>query len=435
VTSTLQSDHSGPCRVLGSSNLLCLLVGGVALLSATPRVAWAAGFAITAQGAAATGKSSAFTAQADDPSALYYNPAGIARLPGTALLVGSSVILPHTDYQPVAGRTAREEPRAFLVPHLYLIHSLPNGLTAGLGVFTPFGLSTDWPEDWDGRFQVTHVSVQTLTANPAMAWKPLRWLAVGAGASASYVKIEQRRALNLAVFGPTTPEGAVSLEGNAIGLGLNAGLLMIPSDQWSLGFSIRSRVHAEVKHGRADFTVPGSVPPIFSDGSFRTELDLPPSIRAGLLVRPLPEWNVEVDAAWTGWSTIDRLNIEFSNGLSPDRTDFLWGDSMTYSIGTEYRGSSVRARAGYTYDATPIPDGTINPLLPDGNRQWVAVGLGAEQERWIVDGAYQLALFERTKDNAIGDRFNSTVPAIDARANGRYRTRAHVFGVSVAYRF
>jgi long-chain fatty acid transport protein len=149
----------------------------------------------------------------------------------------------------------------------------------------------------------------------------------------------------------------------------------------------------------------------------------------------LPAWNVEVDAAWTGWSTIDRLNIEFSNGLPPDRTDFLWGDSMTYSIGTEYRGSSVRARAGYTYDATPIPDGTISPLLPDGNRQWIAVGLGAERERWVVDGAYQLALFERTKDNAIGDRFNSTVPAIDARANGRYRTRAHVFGVSVAYRF
>jgi long-chain fatty acid transport protein len=124
-------------------------------------------------------------------------------------------------------------------------------LTAGLGVFTPFGLSTDWPEDWDGRFQVTHVSVQTLTANPAMAWKPLRWLAVGAGASASYVKIEQRRALNLAVFGPTTPEGAVSLEGNAIGLGWNAGLLVTPSDLWSVGVSLRSRIHAEVKDGHA----------------------------------------------------------------------------------------------------------------------------------------------------------------------------------------
>jgi len=76
-----------------------------------------------------------------------------------------------------------------VVPYLYLIHSLPKGLTAGLGVFTPFGLSTDWPEDWDGRFQVTHVSVQAVTVNPTMAWNPLRWLAVGAGASASYVKI------------------------------------------------------------------------------------------------------------------------------------------------------------------------------------------------------------------------------------------------------
>ena len=128
-------------------------MAGVVLFMATPRVAWAAGFAITAQGAAASGKSSAFTAQADDPSALFYNPAGIAQLRTAALLVGTSVIIPHTEYRPEsAGVRDREDRQIFFPPYLYVTLPLGRTFTAGLGVFSPFGVGTEWPLDWDGRF-------------------------------------------------------------------------------------------------------------------------------------------------------------------------------------------------------------------------------------------------------------------------------------------
>ena len=49
---------------------------GIALLGATGS-AQAAGFKVNEQGAKAMAMANAFTAQADDPSALYYNPAGL----------------------------------------------------------------------------------------------------------------------------------------------------------------------------------------------------------------------------------------------------------------------------------------------------------------------------------------------------------------------
>jgi len=412
-----------------------VLVGGVAVIATMPCVTWAAGFAITAQGAAASGKSSAFTAQADDPSALFYNPAGIVQLRTAAVLVGTSIIIPHTEYRPAsAGVPDRENRQLFFPPHLYVTLPLGKRFSAGLGVFSPFGVGTEWPFDWDGRFQVTSISVRTTNINPTLAWRPAESVAVAAGVNVSFVSLTYRRALNLAAFGPGTPEGDVSLEGDARALGFNGGVLITPSPWWRIGASLRSRLHAEVKDGHADFSVPAPLSAAFADGPIRTEVDLPPSLRLGVFLQPTPMWNVEFDAAWTGWSTIDRLTVGFENGLPDDTTPFSWENAMAYSLGTEYRWTSFRMRGGYTYDVTPIPDETVSPLLPDGNRQWWSVGVGTTGERWSLDAAYQLIVFDRVKANTFGSRFSSVAPPIDARTNGSYRSHAHVIGVSMVYR-
>jgi long-chain fatty acid transport protein len=250
------------------------------------------------------------------------------------------------------------------------------------------------------------------------------------------VKLAERRALNLATIVPGAGEGAVSLSGDAHALGFTGGLLIAPSPLWQVGVSYRSRVNAEVKHGWADFSVPPLFASSFPDGAIRTELTLPPSLRTGLLFRPRPDWNIEVDATWTGWSTIDRFEIQFADGLPPDVTTFGWHDAMAYSLGVEHRLSKgVRLRGGYLYDLTPIPDDKANPLIPDADRQGVSIGVSLMSGCWTVDAGYQLLLFRRVKENDFGSRFSSLVPPIDARANGLYRSIAHVIGVGVGYGF
>lgn len=426
---------------------LAILV--VAEGSCTP-TAFGAGFSVTAQGAAASGKGGAFTAQADDPSAIYFNPAGISQLRTSEVLVGTTVIMPDTDYSPQqAGRAAEQEPQTFFLPQLYITTPIGRDLTAGLGLYTPFGVATDWPTDWDGRFQITYVGVQATMLTPTLSWQMTPSVAVAAGANVAYVKLTERRQINLsrvgedAGFGPLpgNPEGAVEVEGDTVGLGYNLGTTIAPNDQWLIGLTYRSATRADFNDAQADFTIPaGPLAAFFPDGGAETTVTLPPVARAGVLFRPTPAWNIEAEAIWTGWSTIDQLVVKFDQPLPTDTTDLFWNDAMAYGVGTEYKWSNFAVRGGYTLDYSPIPDSTISPILPDGTRHWFSAGAGYKASAWGVDLGYQLILFERVKDNQFGSNFSSTgsppvISAIDARANGTYDTVVHVVVLSAVFRF
>jgi long-chain fatty acid transport protein len=277
-------------------------------------------------------------------------------------------------------------------------------------------------------------------------------LAVAAGMNVAYVKLTERRQINLsrvgedAGFGPVpgNPEGAVEVEGDTVGYGYNLGTVITPSDRWQLGLTYRSSVRADLKDAHADFAIPvAAFAPFFPDGDAEAEITLPPTVRAGALFRPTPKWNIEANAVWTGWSTIDQLVLKFDQALPPPGTDttaLLWDDAMAYGVGTQYEWSKFVVRGGYTLDYSPIPDSTASPILPDGTRHWFSAGAGYRAARWTVDLGYHLILFERVKDNQYGSNFSSTgappaIPAIDARANGRYETVVHSLVLSVVFKY
>ena len=58
--------------------LLCLI--GILSLFIAPAMAFGSGFAINENGTKAVGMGGAFAATADDPTAIYFNPAGIVQL-------------------------------------------------------------------------------------------------------------------------------------------------------------------------------------------------------------------------------------------------------------------------------------------------------------------------------------------------------------------
>src|SRR2546422_9971493 len=82
--------HPMPERLL-KRNLCALSIGAVLLLHGSGQ-AWAGGVSFTEHGAAASGKGNAFAREANDPSALFYNPAGVTQIPGTPLLIGTPLV-------------------------------------------------------------------------------------------------------------------------------------------------------------------------------------------------------------------------------------------------------------------------------------------------------------------------------------------------------
>lgn len=141
------------------------------------------GLRVPNQDAAAIARGNAFGATADNPSALYYNPAGITQLPGVDVQLGVLNYLGiNTRYEAPAGAITRSQFEVLPIPQLYCTYSPTNlPLSFGLGLYAPFGLGVEWPENSSFRSLAIESRLQYLTFNPVIAWKitPQLSLAVG----------------------------------------------------------------------------------------------------------------------------------------------------------------------------------------------------------------------------------------------------------------
>src|SRR5579883_852551 len=153
----------------------------IAILALTPGAAFGAGFSIPDQGAAALGMAGAFAAKADDVTAIRFNPAGIASLSGLQAYAGLVMVFGQPTATGPSGAGEETELIAAPLPQLYVSYGLPYDFAVGIGVFSDYGLKLEWPQGWSGRFLDTYVDLTTVTINPTIAWRPVRWLAIGVG--------------------------------------------------------------------------------------------------------------------------------------------------------------------------------------------------------------------------------------------------------------
>ncbi len=232
-----------------------LVISAVTL--AASGAAFGSGFSIFEQGAKATAMGGAFAATADDPSAIFYNVAGIAQQRHVEFLAGGTTINFSNQFKGdpmdplTVNTTAQYRAHTFVPPNAYLVVPFGQNITFGLGVFTPFGLRTNWQEPWAGRFVSRDANVKTLSVEPAVAWQTSDGrLALGVGAEYRRSHISLNR--NNAAFNPLT--GRIIDTANAYlasnwdnAWGWNAGLLFKPSPTWRLGLSYRAQMTIDYK--------------------------------------------------------------------------------------------------------------------------------------------------------------------------------------------
>src|SRR5580658_9667103 len=162
---------------------------------------FANGFGILNQDAFATARGQAFVATADNPSAIYYNPAGMAQLDGDNLRGGVCGIDLNTAYSPSdgavnAGTTYHSAYHYAAIPQGFYTHTFENSpLTLGLGVYAPYGGNIDWPQDTGFRVVATEGRLFYLSINPALALKVSPHFLLGAGLIANYVNLDLEQGL------------------------------------------------------------------------------------------------------------------------------------------------------------------------------------------------------------------------------------------------
>ena len=92
--------------------------------------------------------------------------------PSTA---GVTAIIPTTSfYGPLQNNTNQktEAPAQFFTPiNFYSAYPALDGLHMGVSVNNPFGLGSEWPDNWVGRYITTKVNLQTFFFNYSLSYK------------------------------------------------------------------------------------------------------------------------------------------------------------------------------------------------------------------------------------------------------------------------
>ena len=419
------------------------------------------------QGATAAGQGNAFAAQADDASAIHFNPAGLTQVDGVQSIVGANLMGGSVKYKSPAGLDTRGDFGGSITypppSHFYLSANLGalgaatlSPVTLGLGLTSPFGLNTRYPVDGPFNTAVTSATLPLIDIKPTVAYKLNDQLAIGVGADiytfASLLgegQAEQRQVGS----GPLTG-ASVELNGKGTGAGANVSLLYTPLRNGdgkplaSIGLVYRTQAVVPLS---GSLLVNGTK---VADAS--TNLVLPQIYTGAIAIWPVRtserEWKLELDVEYVGWKSMRDLDVHLSSGAVIPQPQH-WKTVPVVAIGTEYKWLNpewlphwdVALRSGYTRTENPVPDTTFNPgiislssnalsigagFLCKGQGRFMGmVSCGGADALWTkaigLDVAFQEWFYE---PRTVAGNLNPTV-------NGTYHAYVHLGTVSAKFMF
>ena len=409
-------------------------------LSLTPLVAAGNGLRLPSQDAFATARGEAFVATADNPSAIYYNPAGIAQLDGINLRSGIYGLYYDPTYQPPkgapnAGKTYEIKKQFAASPQFFFSSKLKElPVSVGLGIYAPYGGAMSWPSDTGFRTVGTESSLTYIRINPAIAVKLGDQLSIGGGVMVDYAKIDLQQGLR--PF-PKPLVNHFQFSGDGYSVGYNAGVLWHPVEQISVGATFRSQT---------SFTMDGNTSiqqePVIHRTSLPASMGFtfPMTAVVGLSYRPTPKWNLEFDADYTDWSSFGTSTIR-QQGTPPFPVKqnipvhFDWQASWMYEFGvTRYFDHGWHASAGYLFNQNSVPNTYYAPLVADMDRHFFNLGAGRTGKTFDFDITYQLGY---GPDHTVTGSTPPSTPGLFSgqRANGTYAFFSQAIMVAVGLHF
>ncbi len=328
-------------------------------------------------------------------------------------------------------------------------------LTLGAMVSAPFGLKTEYDNDWVGRYHALKSDVKLVDLTLAASLELSDTFSVGLGAVYERADVTLSNAVDFgsricqislaacitpnpvaAPFGPQKNDCFAQIHGTNNGLGWIAGANWRPTDSLSLGYSHRSEIDHDLR-GTAEFTVPANVRALIGNAVF-----LPTDGGGAKLTTPSIDtfsgtWqsneklSLMAEVSRTDWSSLQEIRIEFDNPLQADSAeDYSWKDSWFYSVGGEYAFSDkFTFRAGVARDDSPISRPHRTPRMPDQDRMWYSVGL-----TWKATEHFDLSA-SYTKIDLVDTPEVDILSSSGSRLVGEYDGGADLYGISAQYRF
>lgn len=423
-----------------------LRIFALIFVTMTPSVTFPGGFMLPYQTARGLALSNALTAGIDDPSAVFYNPAGLGEVTGNQLLINGTYINAQNSVENTGRKVRNKHENNFLATFFANYHIPGTDFTLGIGTYTPFGLATEYNSDAFTRFAAIDTELKTIYVTPALSWNPSNYFSVGAGLSFVHASEVVSRALCFdPISGCTQPlglEGRVRITDTADAFAYNVGLLVKPTDNLKFGFSYRSRVDLRFDNADAKFGGSFSTPTVKANVR---PLPLPPVINAGLFWQITPSWGAEFVYEYTRWSEVKSLSATFSptpvflplgapvSGFSSPQE---WKNTSTLRLGSFYQfDDGWEIRGGVGLEETPIPNRTLSPAIPGADLFTFNAGVGYKWHSVNVDLGYT-AVFYKTRRITNSELEGITgIPFLGAPGKDKYQNFGNLVSLTLGYRF
>lgn len=414
-------------------------------LLVAPSLAFAGGFQVALQGQRQIGMAHTGTALAYDASSIFFNPGSLVFTKTNNVTMGGSFIRSRVKYlapqeanAPSNYTAMTESPIGTPFTFYGSYGKAESALKFGLGVYTPFGSSVKWADDWKGYSVLQELRLQSIFIQPTISYK-IGKVGIGVGFVYAIGSVDLRRGIGALA----TADGFSSarLKGNASGIGFNAGLHAQLSDKLSLGASFRSQVDMKVKGGDATFNVPASAITLgrFPAGgtSFDATLPLPGTASIGVGYKLNEKLTLALDYSYVLWSAYKELKFDYDkpvNGQNSTASPRNYQDASIIRIGLEYMATDKLAlRGGYYFDQTPVKDGYMTPETPDANRNCFTVGMGYRvTDKFSVDASF--LFIEGTEREQKQEDVDKT-GNFESFLAGTYKLRVLIPGISLSYSF
>ncbi len=451
-------------------------LGGLVTMALIPLGAQGSGFALIENSASGMGNAFAGgSAIAEDASTLAFNPAGMSRLKGSQLVAAGHYVSPvanfsdngSTDGLPGGNTLEGSEVDGgvdAIVLNLYTVSELNDKWHFGMAVHAPFGMTTEYDDDWVGRYHALTSALTTINFTPSLAYRQSDKLALGFGLTAQYLDVKLSSAVDFGALCvaqepitlptgtcntiglvPQQSDGYAEITGSNWSYGWHAGLLYSLSKTQRVGLSYRSAVTQDIA-GKADFTVPGEAAALiassgaFIDTDVNARVTLPASASISYWQQLDPQIAIMADATWTNWAVFDELRIEYDENETgykqPDSvTTENWQNTWRVALGMNYTlDDTVMLRAGLALDQAVIPDERYRtPRIPDGERRWLSFGARYRiSDETMLNAGYSHLFMDTLEMN---NTLESSESSLQSTLKGSYEASINIFSLQLTRNF
>jgi long-chain fatty acid transport protein len=445
-----------------------------------PATAAAQAFGLNEIGSCAVARAFAATAApCDDASSIYWNPGALPKAPGFSFYGGVAIIKIDGDFtRDTSFATYKADVPTSYVPHVFLNYRGAGKLAYGLGVYVPYGLTSQWADDFPGRFVAKKASLQTIYVQPNIAYQLTDNWSVGGGPIYGHSTVELVQAVDLAgvatsVGGPTfgqlgiparTEFARATLKGSASAWGFTLGLHGKLTPTWEMGLRFLSQV--SFKYDNADatfeqrptglvlaannpFGAPAGTPVdalvasqftgsgALTPQKVSTQIRHPAQVQAGFAYTGIEGTTLSLDYAYVGWKSFNQLPVTFK-GLAPSKVlEEDYNNTSSIRFGIERRMTNGFAlRGGLAAAASAAPNETVTPLLPEMDRGYATLGAGIPlMGRFNLDASYA-HIFTSGRRGRIDERATGSTSAQALALNsGFYTLSANILSVSLKASF